>query len=396
MKKLICLCFALALILSLTVPVFAADTLGVIEITLMQEPAGGLVPTFAPTLAQSDVAQIASTTWMDLSTDTYMDGTVPFQHGGSYRLEITVLINDPGTVWSGNTILGTINGKAAECWRIDDVYAMVQMDYELTIPEGHSCTGGYATCTDPAICTICGKPYGQPNPNNHDIFGRKKADTDPNVATHHDLYCDLCRKTLQEEAHSWGPLNGNNVHPCTVCWYEPTPAAESTPHTCTGGQATCSEQAWCTICNKPYGQVDPNAHRYGDTYAFTDDTGHSKACQICGKASATEAHVPDKQDKTLCKLCGYPIPQATAPTTAETQPETQPETTEATQPTATETEATAAATEETKALRRQKRTDGSQPQLLPIVIIGSGAAVAAGGTAAVIVIRKKRFKMPRR
>ena len=33
--------------------------------------------------------------------------------------------------------------------------------------ETKDCSGGKATCTEKAVCEICGKAYGEPDPNNH-------------------------------------------------------------------------------------------------------------------------------------------------------------------------------------------------------------------------------------
>ena len=100
MKRVLSLCFVLALLACLAMPVFAADALGVIEITGLSEPKPGRCPSFGANLLQSDVAKIANISWMDLSTDSYMSGTDAFRYSTEeveigYRLEITVMITDP-------------------------------------------------------------------------------------------------------------------------------------------------------------------------------------------------------------------------------------------------------------------------------------------------------------
>ncbi len=35
----------------------------------------------------------------------------------------------------------------------------------VTVNDGH--TGGKATCTEKAVCEVCGKPYGELDPKNH-------------------------------------------------------------------------------------------------------------------------------------------------------------------------------------------------------------------------------------
>lgn len=310
MKRVFSLCFVLALLACLAMPVFAGEALEVIEITGVTAPVPGRNPSFRANLLQSDVAQIASVSWMDLSTDSYMSGTDTFRYSTEeveicYRLEITVMITDSSVVWTGNGIMGTINRVEAEAWRNDDVYATVMMDYYMPMMPEHTCSGGYATCIAPAKCATCGKEYGRPNPENHDVYGYKKAENDSKYTTHHDVKCEQCKKTIKEEEHSWGPPNENNVRPCTVCWY--TPDANIPEHTCSGGTATCCEKAICTICNKEYGEFDENAHTYLDTWGMTDEKGHAKNCIACGQTSAYEAHVPSQDDPNICGICGYPI-----------------------------------------------------------------------------------------
>ena len=313
MKKLISFCLAITMLLSFAVPAFAVDTLAVIELTGLREPKAGFNPYFGGQLLQDDVAEIANVTWMDLLTDTYMDGDDVFQYGNSYRVQFTILITDSGTVWSGN-LSATINGNRASCWRVDDVYAIVEMYYDLTVPAEHECTGGYASCLEPAVCDICGEFYGEPDPENHDIYCYEKSDYDPLKETHHDVMCALCGEIMYEEEHTLGPENEVGARPCIYCWY--IPKAYAGEHECTGGYASCTEPAVCDICGESYGEPNPENH---DFYCFEKaagdplrETHHDVKCGFCGLILQEEEHTFGPENHLgvrPCIQCWY-MPEA--------------------------------------------------------------------------------------
>lgn len=319
MKKLLCLCFAIALIFALAIPAFAQNYLTSIQITGVSTPQNGALPGFGATLGPAETAQaavVANLTWMDLSTDSYMNtGTEVFRYGGSYRLEITVLITDGSTIWAEGGISASINGMRASCYRIDDVYAIIEMDFTLDPPAAHTCSGGYATCTEAAICSICGEPYGQPDPTQHEPANYPKADRDPKKATHHDLKCTLCGKLLGEDAHKFGEVNGQNERPCIYCWYvekvstEPDTPDNPAGHTHTGGTATCSKGPVCTVCGKEYGKPDENLHELLYVKKAETDpkytTHHDLQCQQCGKTVREEAHTLGEENGMGVKPCIY-------------------------------------------------------------------------------------------
>ena len=105
----------------------------------------------------------------------------------------------------------------------------------------HIHSGGTATCTENAICTDCGKTYGDLNPNNHsgEVVRTK-------TATDHSSTYDCCGATVvAEEAHEWE----NGV--CSECGYE-------CQHN--GGTATCADKAVCDTCGEEYGEVNTSNH----------------------------------------------------------------------------------------------------------------------------------------
>ena len=111
-----------------------------------------------------------------------------------YRVEITIELLE-GNVASGDQWYVTVNGSETATEYEFTMYALnndrtklvIEGDY---VPTGHTCSGGYATCISPAICSTCGEAYGNPNPENHDVYCYTKAEDDSKYTTHHDVTCD--------------------------------------------------------------------------------------------------------------------------------------------------------------------------------------------------------------
>ena len=220
-KRLLSLFLVLVLVMILPVSVLAADALNIVEITDLTLPVEGATPDMSFGVIQSECT-VEKVLWMDLSTDTYMSASDTFvyekdEYGNerNYRLEVHISISDPYTVFAdSDNIFVTINGEEAWASIIDDYHLIAEYDFVAT---PHTCSGGYATCIEPAICSTCGKAYGSPNPEHHDIFGYEKDSSHSKYTTHHDLKCDLGKKVFGEEEHYWGPENDKGVRPCTVC-----------------------------------------------------------------------------------------------------------------------------------------------------------------------------------
>ena len=135
--------------------------------------------------------------------------------------------------------------------------------------------GGTATCTEKAVCTLCGQAYGAVDANNHvggtELRNAKKATCTEDGHTG-DTYCKGCGVKLQSGT-----------------------AIKATGHT--GGTATCVSAAVCTVCKQAYGAVDANNHVGGT------ELRNAK------KATCTEdGHTGD----TYCKGCGVKLQSGTA------------------------------------------------------------------------------------
>lgn len=84
---------------------------------------------------------------------------------------------------------------------------------------------------------------------------------------------------------------------------------EPLPHS--GGKATCKEQAICSMCNQPYGEIS-GEHCFGD-WQF-DESDHWRLCSVCDTKIDFSAHSPGavatETTPQLCTVCGYVIAPA--------------------------------------------------------------------------------------
>ena len=144
-------------------------------------------------------------------------------------------------------------------------------------------TGGEATCVDQAVCTLCDMAYGDVNAENH----TGEAQWALSETKHSQTY-DCCGlEVVKEAAHTW------EVGICTICQY-----------TCqhTGGEATCVDQAVCTLCDMAYGDVNAENHT-GEAQWTLSETMHSLAYPCCGLEVVKETtHV---WKDSVCVSCQY-------------------------------------------------------------------------------------------
>lgn len=126
--------------------------------------------------------------------------------------------------------------------------------------------GGTATCTEKAVCTLCGHAYGTVDANNHvggtGLRNAKKATCTEDGHTG-DTYCKGCGVKLQSGT-----------------------AIKATGHT--GGTATCVSAAVCTVCGQAYGKKDAGNHDLKHTAAkapgiYARGNTEYWQCKACGK-----------------------------------------------------------------------------------------------------------------
>ena len=148
------------------------------------------------------------------------------------------------------------------------------------VTQSGNCSGGTATCTEPAECSTCGGKYGNTDPNNH--TGPESWTT---TATHHEKKWSCCNAvSVASESHEWA---GGS---CSECGYACT-------HT--GGTATCTEKATCAICGEKYGDI--KSHDYSTDWS-QDVSKHWHKCKNC-EARAGEAAHNDADRDHKCDIC---------------------------------------------------------------------------------------------
>ena len=182
-------------------------------------------------------------------------------------------------------------------------------------------SGGKATCTQKAKCTVCNAEYG--DAMGHD-FTVRKYDND-----NHWMKCSRCNEKKDVSSHTWysGTVTtaptctkaGGKTYTCTGCdatKIEPMPAtghswksewtSDATHHwhecaneSCdvtdnagkksyaehSGGKATCTKNAVCEICKASYGSPDQNNHtdlKHIDAKAATVAEEGNIAYWYCG------------------------------------------------------------------------------------------------------------------
>ena len=158
-------------------------------------------------------------------------------------------------------------------------------------------SGGTATCTQRATCTVCGAEYG-------DALGHDFTTSWTHDDNMHWKQCSRCDKKDDVSPHTWdsGTITtaptctkaGEETYSCTECGATKTEPIDATGHSwksdwtsdathhwhecanesCdvtdnagkngyaehSGGKATCKAQAICEICGDSYGSLDPNNH----------------------------------------------------------------------------------------------------------------------------------------
>ena len=208
-------------------------------------------------------------------------------------------------------------------------------------------SGGTATCTQRATCTVCGAEYG-------DVLGHDFTTSWTHDDNEHWKQCSRCDKKDDVSPHTWdsGTITiaptctkaGERTYTCTECGATKTEPIDATGHSwksewtsdathhwyecdnknCdvtdnagkkgyaehSGGKATCKAQAICEICGDSYGSLDPNNHtdlKHIDAKAATAAEEGNIAywyCDGCNKYFSDAAAIKEitKADTVTPKL----------------------------------------------------------------------------------------------
>ena len=200
-------------------------------------------------------------------------------------------------------------------------------------------TGGTATCTQRATCTVCGAEYG-------DALGHDFTTSWTHDDNEHWKQCSRCDEKKDVSPHTWdnGTITiaptctkaGERTYTCTECGATKTEPIDATGHSwksdwtsdathhwhecanenCdvtdnagkkgyaehSGGTATCTEKAVCTHCGQSYGETNPVNHTGTEQWTQTTTT-HEKKWNCCNTVS-----VPNENHEWadgVCSECGY-------------------------------------------------------------------------------------------
>ncbi len=230
--------------------------------------------------------------------------------------------------------------------------------------ETNNCTGGTATCTAKAVCTVCGGEYGEMAAHS---FTAEKAEAQylksAATCTEKAIYykscavCGLSSEGTADEAtffsgnaldHNWGDwtsnedgthtrtctvdgcsagtqtencIDANKDHKCDICDYIISECADDNKdHKCdycgkkltehTGGKATCKDKAKCEVCGAEYGELDAKNHTNLKHFQATAATKTTEGnieywyCEGCGKYFSDKGGTKEikKADTVTAKL----------------------------------------------------------------------------------------------
>ncbi len=157
---------------------------------------------------------------------------------------------------------------------------------------GH--TGGEATCKYLAVCTSCGASYGELLDHSYtekkvETIFRASVATCETPATYY--YTCACG-AMSEETFADGEALGHDYRYVQTeagthvkfCANE-TDVTGGTSEQCSGGEATCTDEAVCQFCGNHYGSVLGHAWNAGETTPATciADGKTVYTCKICGE-----------------------------------------------------------------------------------------------------------------
>ena len=169
----------------------------------------------------------------------------------------------------------------ASVWTTDETYHWKECQTvgcgNLIDKAQHS--GGEATCTKKAVCSVCGVEYGELEQNNHkhtEVRNTKEA-TCCEAGYTGDTWCTDCNTKIANGTvipatgkhvdvdGKWETDGTNHWHTC----YFGT-KFDVTAHN--GGVATCVTKAACSVCGVQYGEVNASNHKHTEVRDAKDAT----------------------------------------------------------------------------------------------------------------------------
>ena len=255
-----------------------------------------------------------------------LSGEVAYKLGSAWGQDVKA--DESDTQYNANPILGgttVYQNQIGGCNEASYVYGYANT--EQAPVTSHDMAD--ATCEAPKTCKNgCGltegEKLGHVDTNTDHICDRACGKEDMNIDQHldgddEDHLCDYgCRQIADDGCHD---VNTDTDHKCDECGAvleACTPNADdgdcTTDITCsicggvttvgasshTGGTATCTEKAICSVCNTAYGNT--LEHSYGSELE-SDASEHWNECE-CGDKANKAAHT-DSNNDGKCDTCEY-------------------------------------------------------------------------------------------
>ncbi len=234
---------------------------------------------------------------------------------------------NPVTIVTGNSI----EEAYKDSFQADNAAYGVSYDGTNKVLQLHAHTGGTATCKATAVCTTCGQPYGNINPNNHDLV-HHEAQAPTCTAVGWEAYdtCSRCGYTTkvekQKTPHSYGTPTyvwaANNAsctatRTCTACQHVENETVNTQKQVTQNRSCTLDELTTftATFTNTAFAQqikenvktADMTGHTYSTTKWESNVDNHWHECSVChtqiDKAEHNWKDATTSAPKT-CTVCG--------------------------------------------------------------------------------------------
>lgn len=219
---------------------------------------------------------------------------------------VTVECSHTNTTVHPAEISTCLNQGHAEYYTCDACGAVTSGSNEL-LPLGDH-TGGTATCKDKAICDVCHQPYGDYDAHGEIGIRDTKGATCCEDGYTGDAYCKDCNTQIL--SGSVIPATGNHVDADgkwdangTQHWHTCYYGTQFDIATHTGGTATCTERAKCSVCGTEYGDYAAHQLTHHDRVEpdyENDGNIEYWACDECGRYfSDSEGHSEISADDVI-------------------------------------------------------------------------------------------------
>ena len=162
--------------------------------------------------------------------------------------------------------------------------------YEGTYALGHDYTE--ATCLEVSTCTRCGVTTGALGNHSYALVYDEE---------YHWYECAVCNATNNRMPHNGGEATCTSLAICTGC---NSSYGEMLEHDY--ASATCTVAKTCKVCGTEDGA--PLGHSYSTEYSY-DELGHWYECSVCKDESGHGAHTGGEAtltDRAVCSVCNQP------------------------------------------------------------------------------------------